>query len=220
MKFSRRIGLVLCLALASGASIAGPARCSPGNQDSSCVGVISTAWQAPPTCPTDAGWTTLAAAQWIGSQYTAPQCKYQPAPGCPPGYVIQSGPTWNGSSWDLSCAPQAPHNPIVVSATGFWVWVDCGSYNGGVVTGPMPVSVYKDTWSDGSVTYYQGPGDKFPVAVDSHGRYYATVLGDNWDTNQGNGYPLPSLYYTGAGDPSVSIPPQPAYACSGAGGNH
>ncbi|MBB5428811.1 hypothetical protein OKW33_006331 [Paraburkholderia atlantica] len=112
MKLLRRIGLLLCLAFASGTSIAGPARCSPGNQDSSCVGMITTAWQAPPTCPTDAGWTTVAAAQWIGSQYSAPQCNYQAPLTCPSDYAQTSAAYWTGSAWvPPVCVPRAPVPP-------------------------------------------------------------------------------------------------------------
>ncbi|MGF6547128.1 hypothetical protein QFZ96_002199 [Paraburkholderia youngii] len=214
-----RIALAVCAVLVGHAAVAGPVRCSVNNQDSTCVGHITTVWQTAPTCPTDPGWTTVAAAQWIGSQYTAPQCNYQAPPSCAPGYD-QTSLDWNGSAWvNLTCIPRTPPPKTIVSATGFWVWADCGSYLGGSKTGPIPLAVYQDIWSDGSTTYYQFFfGKQYPVSVDSQGRYYVNELGDNWDTDQGNGYPLASLYETAAGDPSASIPPQPAYACSGS--NH
>ncbi|MGF6472617.1 hypothetical protein QFZ89_007868 [Paraburkholderia youngii] len=215
-----RMALAVCAVLLSHAAVAGPVRCSVNNQDSTCVGHITTVWQTAPTCPTDPGWTTVAAAQWIGSQYTAPQCNYQAPQECPSGFTQTSPPVWTGSNWTLPlCQPVTPQKPTIVSATGFWVWADCGSYLGGSKTGPIPLAVYKDIWSDGSTTYYQFFfGKQYPVSVDSQGRYYVNELGDNWDTDQGNGYPLASLYETAAGDPSASIPPQPNYACSGS--NH
>lgn len=91
---------------------AAPVICSYGYQDSSCTPKLVNAPQTPPACPSSAGWTTAAAAQWIGSQYSAPQCQYQAPPSCAPGF-IQSGPTWNGSSWvDLVCVQPAPPPPI------------------------------------------------------------------------------------------------------------
>ncbi|MGF6267347.1 hypothetical protein OKW49_008341 [Paraburkholderia youngii] len=208
MKLLRRIGLFLCLALASGTSIAGPARCSPGNQDSSCVGMITTAWQAPPTCPTDAGWTTVAAAQWIGSQYSAPQCNYQAPPSCAPGYD-QTSLDWNGSAWvNLTCIPRTPPPKVIVSATGFWVWEDCASFTNGNKSGQMPILLYQATWSDGSTSYYQYQSSGRKTALqDSSGNWYLTELGDNW--------PDASLYYMGMVDPSNPGPAMPAYACSG-----
>jgi hypothetical protein len=214
-----RIGLIVCTLLASHTVIAGPVRCSVNNQDSTCVGQITTAWQTAPTCPSTPGYSTVAAAQWMGSQYSAPQCHYEPAASCPAGYD-QSGPVWDGSDWgNLTCIPQAPPTPTIVSITGFWVWADCGSYNQATTTGPIPIAVYQDTWSDGSATYYQFNGKQYPVSVDRKGRYYVTAMGDNWDTYpDGSLYPLASLYEVGALDPSASIPPRPAYACSGS--NH
>jgi hypothetical protein len=216
-----RVGLIVCTMLGSHAAMAGPVRCSVNNQDSTCVGQITTAWQTPPTCPTTPGYTTVAVAQWIGSQYSAPQCSYQAPPSCAPGW-IQTGPDWNGSSWvNLGCSsPAPPPAPTIVAATGFWVWADCGSYNNAQVTGPIPLAVYRDTWSDGSTTYYQVYfGNHYPVSVDSKGRYYVTSLGDNWDTySDGSAYPLASLYEVAALDPGVSIPTKPVYACRG--GNH
>ncbi|MGF6658582.1 hypothetical protein QF000_000226 [Paraburkholderia atlantica] len=210
MKLLGRMGLLLCLALASGTSIAGPARCSPGNQDSSCVGMITTAWQAPPTCPTDAGWTTVAAAQWIGSQYSAPQCNYQAPPICPAGYD-QTGPDWNGSAWvNLRCNPRNPPPITIVSATGFYVWEDCGAWNGGNKSGSIPILLYKASWSDGSTTYYQYyNSQRYPVLPNSSGNYYLTQSGDTW--------PTAALFEADAVDPNYGAPAVPVYACSGFG---
>ncbi|MGF6812739.1 hypothetical protein OKW30_007956 [Paraburkholderia sp. Clong3] len=106
-----RIALVVSAALGSHAAMAGPVRCSVNNQDSTCVGHITTAWQTAPTCPTDAGWTTIAAARWIGSQYTAPQCNFQVKPTCPTGYDQTSAPAWNGSSWSAPGCSLPPFTP-------------------------------------------------------------------------------------------------------------
>ncbi|NUX57929.1 hypothetical protein FSB65_31795 [Paraburkholderia sp. JPY418] len=209
----------LCSVLAAHVALANPVVCSPGYWDATCNGRINAGYQTPPTCSSGPGYTTVSAAQWIGSKYSDPVCNYQAPPSCAPGW-IQSGPDWNGSSWvNLGCTAPSPPPKTIVSATGFWVWADCGSYLGGSKTGPIPLAVYQNNWSDGSTTYYQFFfGKQYPVSVDSQGRYYVNELGDNWDTDQGNGYPLASLYETAAGDPSASIPPQPAYACSGS--NH
>jgi hypothetical protein len=107
-----RMLLIACMVLGGRAALAGPARCSVNNQDSTCVGRISTAWQTAPTCPTDAGWTTVVPASWIGSQYSAPQCNYQAPPTCPSGYDETPPASWNGSSWaGLSCTPRSPPPP-------------------------------------------------------------------------------------------------------------
>lgn len=115
MRFSRlllRTLIFLVVLTASGAATAGPARCSYGNQDSTCVTPLTTAWQAAPTCSTDPGWTTVGAAQWIGSKWTSPSCSYQPAPTCPGGFTQTSAPWWNGSSWvGLGCQPSIPPDP-------------------------------------------------------------------------------------------------------------
>ncbi|MBB4518268.1 hypothetical protein GGD68_007074 [Paraburkholderia fungorum] len=105
------IAVVMGMVTASSTANAGPVRCSVNNQDSTCVGHLTTAWQTAPTCPNQPGWTTIASAQWIGSQYSAPQCNYQAAPTCPSGYD-QVGPSWNGNSWvGLSCTPRSPPDP-------------------------------------------------------------------------------------------------------------
>ncbi|CAD6556405.1 hypothetical protein LMG28727_06093 [Paraburkholderia kirstenboschensis] len=115
MSFARifmRIAVLTGMVTASSATMAGPVRCSVSNQDSTCVGHLTTAWQTPPPCPNQPGWTTAAPAQWIGSQYSAPQCNYQAPPGCPAGTDQLVSPTWNGSSWTgLICQPKAPPPP-------------------------------------------------------------------------------------------------------------
>jgi hypothetical protein len=107
-----RIAFVVGVFLAGSDAMAGPVRCSVNNQDSTCVGHLTTAWQAAPTCPNQPGWTTIASAQWIGSQYSAPQCNYQAPPSCPANDVTVSGPSWTGSSWiGLACQAPAPQVP-------------------------------------------------------------------------------------------------------------
>ena len=87
-------------------SVAG---CGVGNQDSTCLGRVNAAPQAAPTCSTADGWTTVASAQWIGSQYSAPQCSYQAPPACPAGYTETSAPAWTGAAWTApGCAAPSP----------------------------------------------------------------------------------------------------------------
>ncbi|RKT10648.1 hypothetical protein B0G69_8082 [Paraburkholderia sp. RAU2J] len=106
------IAVVIGIATASSAAMTGPVRCSVNNQDSTCVGHLTTAWQTPPACPNQPGWTTIASAQWIGSQYSAPQCNYQAAPTCPSGYAQTSAPNWDGATWTAPgcAAPPPPGN--------------------------------------------------------------------------------------------------------------
>lgn len=104
-----RITLIVGVFLTGSDAFAGPVRCSVNNQDSTCVGHLTTAWQTAPTCPAQPGWTTVASAQWIGSQYSAPQCSYQEPPSCPADYSTVSGASWNGSAWvGLTCAIPPP----------------------------------------------------------------------------------------------------------------
>jgi hypothetical protein len=107
------IGLIVCTFLSSESAMAGPVRCSVNNQDSTCVGQITTAWQTAPACPSTPGYTTVAPAQWQGSHYSAPQCYYQAPPTCPTGFTQTSASVWNGSSWSApGCTPvQAPPPP-------------------------------------------------------------------------------------------------------------
>jgi hypothetical protein len=107
-----RLLLLASLLFAGRTAIAGPLHCAYGNQDSTCVPTISAAWQAAPTCSPAPGWTTVAGATWIGSQYTAPQCNYQAPPTCPSGDTTTSSATWNGSQWvGLGCQPPPANNP-------------------------------------------------------------------------------------------------------------
>jgi hypothetical protein len=106
IKLIARLLLLAGLMLVGRTAIAGPLHCAYGNQDSTCVPTISAAWQAPPTCSSAPGWTTVAVATWIGSQYSAPQCNYQARPSCPSGYNETESPSWNGSGWvGLGCTP-------------------------------------------------------------------------------------------------------------------
>ncbi|AXF12745.1 hypothetical protein CUJ91_32765 (plasmid) [Paraburkholderia graminis] len=106
------IAVLTGMVTAGSAAMAGPVRCSVSNQDSTCVGHLTTAWQTPPMCPNQLGWTTAAPARWIGSQYSAPQCNYQAPPTCANGFNQTSAPSWNGSSWvGLGCAAPPPALP-------------------------------------------------------------------------------------------------------------
>lgn len=113
-----RIALIVGVFLTGSDALAGPVRCSVNNQDSTCVGHLATAWQTAPTCPNQPGWTTVASAQWIGSQYSAPQCNYQAPPPCPPGRVEAIPPSWNGSAW-VGQVCQIPAAPQGVCPYGF-----------------------------------------------------------------------------------------------------
>ncbi|WP_175961286.1 hypothetical protein [Burkholderia pyrrocinia] len=96
----------LAVSLFSPAAFAGPVRCSYGFEDSTCAPNVYAAAQPAPTCSTDAGWTTTAAAQWIGSRWSSPSCNYQAPPACSAGSTQTQAPSWNGSSWvGLVCAP-------------------------------------------------------------------------------------------------------------------
>ncbi|VWC11008.1 hypothetical protein BLA6993_05341 [Burkholderia lata] len=96
----------LAVSLFSPTAFAGPVRCSYGFEDSTCAPNVYAAAQPAPTCSTDAGWTTTAAAQWIGSRWTSPSCNYQAPPTCSAGLTQTQAPSWNGSSWvGLGCAP-------------------------------------------------------------------------------------------------------------------
>lgn len=119
IKLIARLLLLAGLLLVGRTAIAGPLHCAYGNQDSTCVPTISAGWQTPPTCSSAAGWTTIAGATWIGSQYTAPQCNYQAPPTCPAGYAETSAPGWTGSSWTApGCAAPPPELPVGWTTTG------------------------------------------------------------------------------------------------------
>lgn len=160
------IAVLTGMVTASSVAMAGPVRCSVNNQDSTCVGHLTTAWQTPPTCPNQAGWTTAAPAQWIGSQYSAPQCNFQAAPTCPADYTQTSPPSWNGIVWGApGCAPPAPpqdptggsYDPVAVCSADFPAAIAQGTmtsvqgYNGEQST-PYPATL--------NIYVPQYPGDK------------------------------------------------------------
>nr|WP_261530808.1 hypothetical protein [Burkholderia multivorans] len=104
--------LLAAAAVSVSTAFAGPARCSYGNQDSTCTTPISSAPIPQPQCSTGPGWTTVSASVWQGSQWSAPQCNYQAPPSCPAGQVMTSAPMWNGSSWSQPvCQLPAPQLP-------------------------------------------------------------------------------------------------------------
>jgi hypothetical protein len=157
IKSIARLLLFAGLVLVGRTAIAGPLHCAYGNQDSTCVPTISAGWQAAPTCSSAPGWTTVAGATWIGSQYTAPQCNYQAAPTCPTGYNETSAPYWNGYQWvGIGCSlpPASPQDPgtqctaaipagfTYGSQAGFnpGSWDNPSFANGGYVFGGIPRS--------------------------------------------------------------------------------
>lgn len=98
--------LVLTTAAWANLVFAGPARCSYGNQDSTCVTPIRSAPIPQPQCSTGPGWSTASGSVWQGSQWSAPQCNYVSAPTCPSGYDTVAAPVWSGSSWTQpTCTP-------------------------------------------------------------------------------------------------------------------
>jgi hypothetical protein len=208
-KAIRTVLLLVALWATSQGAFASAAGCPSGYQDNTCLSRLVFGAETPQQCPTSPGYTTVSPAQWIGSQYSAPQCNYEAPPSCPPGYV-QGGPNWNGSSWvDLSCIPQAPAIPTIVASAGFYVWETCESMTNGNQSGTMPVLVYKATWSNGSTSYYQYWLSKtWEVLQDSSGNYYLTSFGDVWG-------PTTAGLFIGGADPSFPPPAQPVYACSG-----
>jgi hypothetical protein len=113
-----RVLLPICFLLFARVALAGPARCSYGNQDSTCTTPLVNAWQPQPQCPTGAGYTTLVPSSWIGSQWSPPQCNYQAPPTCPPTDIEVSPPTWNGSSWSgpmcQAPSPPPPQDPVAM----------------------------------------------------------------------------------------------------------
>ena len=106
LKMWLRVVLLGGILLAGRGASAAPVTCSYGYQDSTCGTNLYNAPQVAPTCAATAGWTTTVAAKWIGSQYSAPQCNYQPPPSCPAGWLQSVAPSWNGSSWvGQACEP-------------------------------------------------------------------------------------------------------------------
>ncbi|PRH41746.1 hypothetical protein C6T65_13770 [Burkholderia vietnamiensis] len=104
--------LLFATVVGAGPASAGPARCSYGNQDSTCTTPLRSQPIPQPQCSSGPGWTMASAAVWQGSRWSAPQCNYQSPPSCPPGMVLQSAATWNGIAWvGLDCEfPQATVN--------------------------------------------------------------------------------------------------------------
>jgi hypothetical protein len=99
---------IVGIALLLDTSNAAPVLCSPGYQDASCASPLSAPPQTAPTCSTDAGWQTITAAIWIGSQYSTPVCSYTAPPTCPSGSTQVTPATWNGTAWSgLVCQPKA-----------------------------------------------------------------------------------------------------------------
>ncbi|MBN3761093.1 hypothetical protein [Burkholderia sp. Ac-20365] len=88
---------------------ASPVLCTPGFQDSTCAPLLYREADPQPQCSSGPGWTTVVASTWIGSQWSTPQCSYQPPPTCPAGYTETAPPQWNGTTWvGQVCAPPAP----------------------------------------------------------------------------------------------------------------
>jgi hypothetical protein len=181
MKLIVRLLLLAGLLLVGRTAIAGPLHCAYGNQDSTCVPTISAAWQAPPTCSGAPGWTTVAAATWIGSQYSAPQCDYQAPPSCAPGYTQTTPPTWNGSTWvGMVCWPNAPPpNPMTTCESG----VPAG-YS---VTNFLNSSAHDSDYPSDTGLEFGGTGPEYTTECSSSNTYFLFCFvspGGNVDTWQ------------------------------------
>jgi hypothetical protein len=114
--FWLKIAFGSCTLLAARAAVASPIICSPGYEDATCGTPILHAAEVAPTCSTSPGWTTVSAAQWIGSGYSEPTCSYQPPPTCPAGYNETAAPVWDRAQWtEGECTsaepPDGPSTP-------------------------------------------------------------------------------------------------------------
>jgi hypothetical protein len=182
---SIRRGLFMLVVIAGlfarcGAALAAPTGCAAGNQDNTCIGALANAPETPPTCPTSAGWTTTAAATWIGSQYSSPSCNYQAPPSCPSGDT-QAGPVWNGSSWvDLTCTPPVEATPPTLQASVQACWASENA-----VQGSTNATFTSD--SANGLTYYNVTGLAASAAAIGYGtvsnfdaasEYQAMLLAD------------------------------------------
>ena len=221
-----RSAAAVSLAAFAYAAFAAPYGCVYGYEDNTCLQPIRSAPQVAPVCSSAPGWTTIAAAQWQGSHYSAPQCNYQAPPTCPTGSTTIGAPAWNGLSWGApGCVTNKPtpgnnlpsHNgAALVAVTPIFVSVNCGIYFP-TQSGTTSALLYQANYADGYVSYYQmaSPTVAYSASVDSLGRYYVDVFGDNWDgtrVDPSNGGPLPSLYL-GYADPNYPPSSWPASQC-------
>jgi len=104
-----RFALFVALGWSFHASAQSAVGCGHGFDDNTCIPGVTVAAQAPPPQCLGAGYTTVVASVWQGSQWSTPQCSYQPATTCPSGYSQTVAPSWNGSSWiGLQCQPNTP----------------------------------------------------------------------------------------------------------------
>lgn len=127
-----KFALAACLLSTSFVALAGPVRCSMGNEDSSCNGPIATSYQAAPSCPASEGYKTVTASSWAGAYWTTPTCSYTSPPSCPGGYVQTSAPTWDGSQWlGPGCLPSAP---AVTPSDPVMICKDKAVAGGGMIT--------------------------------------------------------------------------------------
>ncbi len=180
-KWMVRWALLICMLAMAQVASARPVRCSYGYQDSSCPPNLVNAPQPQPQCPGSAGWTTTAASQWIGSQWSAPSCNYQAPPTCGSGTTQTSPPVWNGSSWSApGCTP---------IFTGPTVQQQADACN---ATARMAFGPYDVPWS--------GP-------VTSQGFSASGPILQQWindEMSQFQTWPLGALNYIGTPDPSTT----------------
>lgn len=167
--FLFRALLALCLMPMAHEALAGTT-CAYGRQDNTCIGRVNQAPQAAPTCSTAAGWTTIAAATWIGSTYSSPQCNYTPPPTCPTGYTENSPPSWNGTSWvGLGCTvpPQDPPDPVsmctATTPSGYALTQYGGSESSNTTTNHWAQLAGLTSYQDNTVYYWSANGPVYDV---------------------------------------------------------
>lgn len=88
MTRNMKIRLLALTLLAGRNTLAAPALCSPGYQDSTCVSPIQHGAIPPPVCP--AGYTQTNPPVWMGAVWSAPGCQ-PPSPS--PAAVVPTAPS-------------------------------------------------------------------------------------------------------------------------------
>ena len=171
--------LPICILLLARSAFAGPARCSYGNQDSTCATPIVSGWQPQPQCSTAAGWTTVGASRWIGSQWTAPQCNYQAQPTCPPGDTEVSPASWNGSSWNgPACQTPSRQDPSATCTAavpgGYTLnaaWTQVSNPNGPTAAAALGLPGFASQWS-----VYPVSGPPYTGVCNTYNIWFGTCI--------------------------------------------
>ncbi len=161
-----------------------PIPCTPGYQDSTCAVPLRNGAIPQPQCQTGAGWTTVAAAVWQGSRWSAPQCNYSAPPSCPPDYDMVGGPSWTGASWTQpTCKPHfTPPPPVVIDPN-----VVCTAAANSHTMTDFDNEVFKSV--DQSMTR------NAPFRADGLWRDWSTIPGKNPNYPYGVGYRGDVVFY-------------------------